>query len=82
MMKKLEVAVQPALPPATRGHGWRGSGTDSVWNPPLERHSPRSAPGRGCAAGGGECWVGIDVAKAHLDVAIWPTRERLRVTPR
>ena len=28
----------------------------------------------------GECWVGIDVAKAHLDVAIWPTQERLRVT--
>ncbi len=27
-----------------------------------------------------ECWVGIDVAKTHLDVAIWPTRERLRVT--
>lgn len=26
------------------------------------------------------CWVGIDVAKAHLDVAIWPTQERLRVT--
>lgn len=26
-----------------------------------------------------ECWVGIDVAKAHLDVAIWPTQERLRV---
>lgn len=27
-----------------------------------------------------ECWVGIDVAKASLDVAIWPTQERLRVT--
>ena len=26
------------------------------------------------------CWVGIDVAKAHLDVATWPTQERLRVT--
>lgn len=26
-----------------------------------------------------ECWVGIDVAKAHLDVATWPTRERLQV---
>ncbi|HRX72145.1 MAG TPA: transposase, partial [Candidatus Competibacteraceae bacterium] len=26
-----------------------------------------------------ECWVGIDVAKAHLDVAIWPTQERWRV---
>jgi transposase len=25
------------------------------------------------------CWVGIDVAKAHLDVATWPTQERLRV---
>jgi transposase len=25
-----------------------------------------------------ECWVGIDVAKAHLDVAIWPTQERWR----
>jgi hypothetical protein len=20
----------------------------------------------------GDCWVGIDVAKAHLDVATWP----------
>lgn len=28
----------------------------------------------------GECWVGIDVAKAHLDVATWPVVERLRVT--
>ena len=27
-----------------------------------------------------ERWVGIDVAKAHLDVAIWPTQERVRVT--
>ncbi len=27
-----------------------------------------------------ECWVGIDVAKAHLDVATWPDVERLRVT--
>ncbi|MGB5062632.1 MAG: hypothetical protein WBQ37_02560 [Candidatus Competibacter sp.] len=27
-----------------------------------------------------EYWVGIDVAKTHLDVAIWPTRKRLRVT--
>ena len=26
------------------------------------------------------CWVGIDVSKAHLDVAIWPTQERLPVT--
>ena len=26
-----------------------------------------------------ECWVGIDVAKAHLDVATWPSVERLRV---
>lgn len=25
-------------------------------------------------------WVGIDVAKAHLDVAIWPTAERRRVS--
>jgi transposase len=27
-----------------------------------------------------ECWVGIDVAKVHLDVATWPTVEHLRVT--
>ncbi len=27
-----------------------------------------------------ECWVGIDVAKGHLDVATWPTVEHLRVT--
>ncbi len=27
-----------------------------------------------------ECWVGIDVAKAHLDVALWPTQECLHVT--
>jgi transposase len=27
----------------------------------------------------GECWVGIDVAKAHLDVATWPAGERMRV---
>lgn len=27
-----------------------------------------------------DCWVGIDVAKAYLDVALWPTQERLRVT--
>jgi len=27
-----------------------------------------------------ECGVGMDVAKAYLDVAIWPTQERLRVT--
>lgn len=26
------------------------------------------------------CWVGIDVAKAHLDVATWPAQERLRVS--
>jgi transposase len=26
------------------------------------------------------CWVGIDVAKAHLDVATWPAQERLHVT--
>ncbi len=26
-----------------------------------------------------ECWIGIDVAKAHLDVATWPESERLRV---
>lgn len=27
-----------------------------------------------------EAWVGIDVAKAHLDVATWPAQERLRVS--
>ncbi len=26
------------------------------------------------------CWVGIDVAKAHLDAATWPIPERVRVT--
>ncbi len=26
------------------------------------------------------CWVGIDVAKAHLDIATWPVQDRLRVT--
>jgi hypothetical protein len=26
-----------------------------------------------------ECWVEIDVAKAHLGVAIWPTQERWRL---
>ena len=26
-----------------------------------------------------DCWVGIDVAKAHLDVATWPAGERVRV---
>ncbi len=26
------------------------------------------------------CWVGIDVAKAHLDVATWPAQDRLQVT--
>ena len=31
------------------------------------------------AAMAGECWVGIDVAKAHLDVATWPVVERLRI---
>ncbi|MEI2769205.1 MAG: hypothetical protein V9G98_00110 [Candidatus Competibacter sp.] len=31
------------------------------------------------AAMAGECWVGIDVAKAHLDVATWPVVECLRV---
>ena len=31
------------------------------------------------AAMANECWVGIDVAKAHLDVATWPAVERLRV---
>jgi hypothetical protein len=31
------------------------------------------------AAIANECWVGIDVAKAHLDVATWPAVERLRV---
>ena len=37
---------------------------------PLENPPPRD----------GGCWVGIDVAKAHLDVATWPAQERLRVT--
>jgi transposase len=27
----------------------------------------------------GECWVGIDVAKVHLDVVTWPAGERRRV---
>lgn len=53
-------------------------------NPPAARAEP-SCP---CPAsvseavpspGPSECWVGIDVAKTHLDVSTWPTSERLRV---
>lgn len=32
------------------------------------------------AAMAGDCWVGIDVAKGHLDVATWPVVERVRVS--
>jgi transposase len=42
----------------------------AVLTPSAEGISPPPAP---------DGWVGIDVAKAHLDVATWPGVERLRV---
>ena len=53
-------------------------------NPPAAlAEEPRSGQNPATAAVqpplDGECWVGIDVAKAHLDVATWPAQERLRV---
>lgn len=42
----------------------------AVLAPSAEGIPPPPAP---------DCWVGIDVAKAHLDVATWPGVERLRV---
>ncbi|NJM13014.1 MAG: IS110 family transposase [Synechococcaceae cyanobacterium SM1_2_3] len=75
-MKKNEVAVQTALPsePAVTGGADRGS--TRVKSPAI------TAPDRTRTDAPlvAECWVGIDVAKAHLDVAMWPTVERLRVT--
>jgi hypothetical protein len=76
MKKKLEVTLQTALPsePAVMGGADRG---------PIRLESPAITAAdctRTDAPPVAECWVGIDVAKAHLDVAIWPTRERLRVT--
>ncbi len=54
-------------------------------NPPAARaEEPRPRPDLATAAVSpppqSECWVGIDVAKAHLDGATWPEIERLRVT--
>jgi len=54
-------------------------------NPPAAlAEEPRSGQNPATAAVqpplDGECWVGIDVAKAHLDVATWPAQERLRVS--
>lgn len=40
---------------------------------------PASASQELPSPGPSECWVGIDVAKAHVDVATWPPTERLRV---
>ncbi len=46
--------------------------TGAAASSPVAEPIPPSPPPDGC--------VGIDVAKAHLDVATWPTVERLRVT--
>ena len=77
MMKKtLAVAVQTALQSehaVTRGADLRPArvGSPTITAPDRTRSDAPPVV---------ECWVGIDVAKAHLDVAIWPTQERLRVT--
>lgn len=75
-MKKNEVAVQTALPsePAVTGGADRGS--TRVESPAITASDRAGTDAPPMA----ECWVGIDVAKAHLDVATWPTVERLRVT--
>ena len=76
MKKKLEVAVQTALPSEPAVTGGPDRGPTRVESPAItapdrtRTDAPRVA----------ECWVGIDVAKSSLDVAIWPTQERLRVT--
>ena len=73
---KLTVAVQTALHPEHPVIGRVGLMPAVVESPAI------TAPvgTRFDAPPVAECWVGIDVAKAHLDVAIWPTQERLRVT--
>jgi transposase len=51
-------------------------------NPPAalaEEPRPRQEPTTEAVPLPAECWVGIDVAKAHLDGATWPEIERLRV---
>ena len=72
---KLTVAVQTALHPEHPVIGRVGLMPAVVESPAI------TAPvgTRFDAPPVAECWVGIDVAKAHLDVAIWPTQERLRV---
>jgi transposase len=65
---KLAVAVQQALHPQSMAPGPGDSAPAASPAPALASATPAA------------CWVGIDVAKAHLDVAIWPTQERLRVT--
>jgi transposase len=76
MKNKLTVAVQTALHPEHPVIGRVGPMPAVVESPAI------TAPvgTRSDAPPVAECWVGIDVAKAHLDVAIWPTQERLRVT--
>jgi len=64
---KLTVAVEQALPPQTHR-------TETGEAIPVAGSRPTQTDALAT-----ECWVGIDVAKAYLDVAIWPTQERLRV---
>jgi len=75
-LKKNEVTVQTALPsePAVTGGPDRGS--TRVESPAITASDRTGTDAPPMA----ECWVGIDVAKAHLDVATWPAVERLRVT--
>ncbi len=76
MKKKLAVAVQTALQSEHAVAGGADLRPTRVESPAI------TAPDRTWSDAPlvAECWVGIDVAKAHLDVAIWPTQERLRVT--
>lgn len=76
MKNKLTVAVQTALHPEHPVNGRVGPMPAIVESPAITApdRTRSDAPLRA------ECWVGIDVAKAHLDVAIWPTQEWLRVT--
>ncbi len=74
--EKLAVAVQTALQSEHAVAGGADLRPTRVESPAI------TAPDRTWSDAPlvAECWVGIDVAKAHLDVAIWPTQERLRVT--
>ena len=65
---KLTVAVEQALHPQAH-RAETGEAIPAAGSPPTRVYALPSA-----------CWVGIDVAKAYLDVATWPTQERLRVT--